>query len=96
MTRHWTDPGFELTDEKANQVIAAGCTWKALLWKMTANFKESLRDGYSDEEVRRAFDYVASAIDEFNAVYKHLLTTCYNRIHFFAQETKFRWCKACL
>lgn len=91
MTAKWNTPDFELTDETANQVIAAGSAWKLLLWKLTANFKESLRDGHNEFEVKRAFLSVSEAIEKFDAIYKELLIACYNRIHFFAQETKFRW-----
>lgn len=93
MTAEWNSAGLEMIDERANQVIAAGAAWKLLLWKLTANFKESLRDGHNEFEVTRSFASVSDAIDKFDAIYKNLLIACYNRIHFFSQETKFRWCK---
>ena len=93
MVAGWKSAGLEMTDDRANQVIAAGSAWKLLLWKLTANFKESLRDGHNEFEVTRSFAAISDAIDKFNAIYKDLLVTCYNRIHFFTQETKFRWCE---
>lgn len=93
MTKDWNDSDFEMTDEKANQVIAAGAAWKLLVWKLTANMKESLRDGHDEAEVSRAFSLVSEAIDQFNMTYRGLLEACQRRIQFFGQETKLRWCK---
>ncbi|KIW42828.1 uncharacterized protein PV06_06339 [Exophiala oligosperma] len=91
MTKDWNDSDFEMTDEKANQVIAAGAAWKLLVWKLTANMKESLRDGHDEAEVSRAFSLVSEAIDQFNMTYRGLLEACQRRIQFFGQETKLRW-----
>ncbi|KAK7888427.1 hypothetical protein LTR67_008773 [Exophiala xenobiotica] len=91
MTKDWHDPEFEMTDDKANQVIAAGAAWKLLVWKLTANMKESLRDGHDEAEVSRAFSLVSEAIDQFNITYRGLLEVCQKRIQFFGQETKLRW-----
>jgi len=91
-SKTWSHGSLEVTDERAIQIIAAGSAWKLLLWKLTANFKESLRDGHDDFEVSRSFAMVSDAIDNFDATYRDLLTACYNRIQFFPQETKFRWC----
>lgn len=92
-TREWNEVTFEMTDERANEVIASGAAWKLLLWKLTANLKESLRDGHDESEVRRAFKSVSDAIDGFNSTYRDLLSACQSRIQFFSQETKLRWCK---
>lgn len=93
MTKDWNHVSFELTDEKANQVIAAGSAWKLLLWKLTANLKEALRDGHDESEVNRAFQAVSEAIDKFNVTYRDLMDRVQKRIQFFGQETKLRWCK---
>lgn len=93
-TRGWNDVDFEITDEKANQVIAAGASWKLMVWKLTANLKESLRDGHDESEVLRAFNSVSNAIDQFNVAYRDLLITCQSRIQFLNQETRLRWCKS--
>ncbi|KIW13473.1 hypothetical protein PV08_08661 [Exophiala spinifera] len=91
MTKIWHDSDFEMTDEKANQVIASGAAWKLLVWKLTANLKESLRDGHDEAEVSKAFSLVSEAIDQFNLTYRGLLEACQRRIQFFGQETKLRW-----
>lgn len=93
MTKDWKEPDFEMTNEKANQIIAAGAAWKLLQWKLTANLKESLRDGHDEAEVDKAFNSVSDAIDHFNVTYRDLLSACQTRIQFFSQETKLRWCK---
>ncbi|KIW83311.1 hypothetical protein Z517_02556 [Fonsecaea pedrosoi CBS 271.37] len=90
-TRDWSNLDVDLTDEKANQVIAAGAAWKLLVWKLTANLKESLRDGHDEAEVLRAFSSVSNAIDQFNITYRELLIACQRRIQFFNQETRLRW-----
>lgn len=94
MTKDWVEVGFELTDEKANIIIASGASWKLLVWKLTANLKESLRDGHDEAEVIRAFTAVSDAVDRFNIAYRDLLCACQRRIQFFGQETKLRWCKS--
>ncbi|RVX70373.1 hypothetical protein B0A52_05872 [Exophiala mesophila] len=91
MTKTWHDSTFELTTEKANQIVSAGAAWKLLVWKLTANLKESLRDGHTEIEVSKAFNAVSDAIDQFNDTYRDLLTACQTRIQFFSQETKLRW-----
>ncbi|KIW22911.1 uncharacterized protein PV07_11159 [Cladophialophora immunda] len=90
-TRDWSNLDVDLTDEKANQVIAAGAAWKLLVWKLTANLKESLRDGHDEAEVLRAFNSVSNTIDQFNVTYRDLLIACQRRIQFFNQETRLRW-----
>ncbi|OAP63781.1 hypothetical protein AYL99_03008 [Fonsecaea erecta] len=90
-TRDWSNLDVDLTDEKANQVIAAGAAWKLLVWKLTANLKESLRDGHDEAEVLRAFNSVSNTIDQFNITYRELLIACQRRIQFFNQETRLRW-----
>lgn len=92
MTSKWGDLS-QLTDDQANRVLAAGSAWKLLLWKLTANFKESLRDGHNEFEVNKSFAAVKASIEKFDIIYKDLLIACSNRIHFFSPETKFRWCK---
>ena len=94
MTKGWSDPEFEMTNEKANQIIAAAAAWKLLVWKLTANLKEALRDGHDEAEVNRAFNLVSDAIDQFNTAYRDLLGVCQSRIQFFGQETKLRWCES--
>lgn len=84
-------PDGEMTDDQANQIIAAGSAWKLLVWKLTANMKEALRDGHDEPEVKAAFDAVSEAVEQWNATYRDLLSACQKRILFLAQETKLRW-----
>ena len=84
----------EMTDERANQIVAAGSAWKLLVWKLTANMKEALRDGHDEPEVRTAFNAVTEAIELWNSTYRDLMAACHRRILFLAQETKLRWCRS--
>ena len=59
--------GFEMTDERANQIIAAAAAWKLLGWKLTAVFKEALRDGHDESEIRKAYVEVVDSIKQFNS-----------------------------
>jgi hypothetical protein len=89
----WRRENVEINDERANQIIAAGASWKLLGWKLTAIFKEAVRDGHSESEVRRAFTAVLDSIREFNAIYRQPLDECHKRLQFLGQQTKLRWCK---
>jgi hypothetical protein len=100
MTKTWDN--FEMTDERANQILAAASSWKLYVWKVTSLLKESLRDGHDESEVSRAFNLVFDAIDRFNTTYRDLLSACQRRIPFLSQETKLRWyilvlhCNVCI
>jgi hypothetical protein len=100
MTKTWDE--FEMTDERANQILAAASSWKLYVWKVTSLLKESLRDGHDETEVSRAFNLVFDAIDRFNTTYRDLLSACQRRIPFLSQETKLRWyilvlhCNVCI
>ena len=85
-----------MTDERANQIIAAGASWKLLGWKLTAIFKEALRDGHDESEVRKAYLAVVDSIKQFGTVYRPLLDECHKRMQFLGQQTKLRWCKRSL
>jgi hypothetical protein len=81
----------DMTDDRANRIIAASSSWKLMVWKLIANMKEALRDGHDEVEVSRAFKAVVEAIDLWNSTYRDLFATCQRRILFLAQETKLRW-----
>lgn len=83
-----------MTDDRANQIIAAGAAWKLLGWKLTAVFKEALRDGHDEAEIDKAYAMVVDSITEFNATFRHLLEACQRRMPFLSQRTKLRWCKS--
>ncbi|WPH03951.1 Hypothetical protein R9X50_00683400 [Acrodontium crateriforme] len=92
----WETSELDVTEDMANQIIAAAAAWKLYVWKMVAVFKEALCDGHGEMEVNRAFTAVVAAIDQFNSTYRGLLTVCQSRIHFLSQETKLRWYVATL
>lgn len=81
----------EITDDRANRIIAAAASWKLRVWKLIANMKEALRDGHAELEVSRSFNAVVEAIDLWNSTYRDLLAVCQRRILFLTQETKLRW-----
>jgi hypothetical protein len=82
---------LEMTDDRANRIVAAGSSWKLMVWKLAANLKEALRDGHDEVEVNKAFTAVVDAVDQWNITYRDLLAACQRRILFLAQETKLRW-----
>ncbi|KAM0354218.1 hypothetical protein ACHAPU_001256 [Fusarium lateritium] len=65
--RQWKQGSSDMTDERANQIIAAGASWKLLGWKLTAIFKEALRDGHDESEVRKAYLAVVDSTKQFEA-----------------------------
>lgn len=91
--QHWDQSSYHMTDERANQIVAAGAAWKLLGWKLTAIFKEALRDGHDESEVHRAYVAVVDSIKQFNIVYRHRLEACQRRMQFLSQQTKLRWCE---
>ncbi|PKS06827.1 hypothetical protein jhhlp_006903 [Lomentospora prolificans] len=90
-SEHWRRENAEMTDDRANQIIASGASWKLLGWKLTAIFKEAVRDGHNESEVHRAFVAVVDSIREFNIIYRPQLEECHKRLQFLGQETKLRW-----
>lgn len=91
--RQWKQASSNMTDEKANQIIAAGACWKLLGWKLTAVFKEALRDGHEEPEVRKAYFAVVDSIKQFGIIFRPPLDECHKRMPFLSQHTKLRWCK---
>jgi hypothetical protein len=87
--------GLEISESTANRVVAAASAFKLLMWKLSAVFREALRDGHEDAIVNKVCGSVLEAIDQWNRTYRDLLNSCQRRIHFLSQETKFRWCKSC-
>ncbi|RKK79342.1 hypothetical protein BFJ71_g16261 [Fusarium oxysporum] len=89
--KYWGLSSFEMTDERANQIIAAGASWKLLGWKLTAIFKEALRDGHDESDVQKAYDLVVDSVRHFNTIYRPRLDMCQKRMPFLGQKTKLRW-----
>ncbi|KAF5017793.1 hypothetical protein F66182_10253, partial [Fusarium sp. NRRL 66182] len=89
--RQWKQGSSDMTDERANQIIAAGASWKLLGWKLTAIFKEALRDGHDESQVRGAYLAVVDSIKQFSTIYRPLLDECHKRMQFLGQQTKLRW-----
>lgn len=91
--KHWRQGSSEMSDERANQIIAAAASWKLLGWKLAAIFKEAIRDGHDEAEVRKALAAVIDSIKQFNITFRPHLEECHKRIQFLGQRTKLRWCK---
>ncbi|KAF4451844.1 3-hydroxybutyryl-CoA dehydrogenase [Fusarium austroafricanum] len=89
--RQWKQGTSDMTDERANQIIAAGASWKLLGWKLAAIFKEALRDGHDESEVRKAYLAVIDSNKQFGIIYRPLLDECHKRMPFLSQQTKLRW-----
>lgn len=88
----WTEGSTGITDERANVVVSAGAAAKLLAWKLTAVFKESLRDGHEEAQVMKAHAAVIDGIREFRAIFVPRLEACHRRVHFLKQDTKLRLC----
>lgn len=92
----WRAHGVLITEETANQIIAAAQAWKLRVWKMGTILKEALREGHGEEAVHHAHTCVADAIQTFNVTYRPLLAACERRLQYLSQYTKIRWCKFAL
>lgn len=94
ISQQWQPASIEaMTDERANKIVGAGAAWKLLGWKLTAVFKEALRDGHDEFRVREAYAAVVESIQHFNTTFRPLLQACQRRMQFLSQQTKLRWCK---
>lgn len=92
-TQEWQPGSIDMTDERANQIVGAAAAWKLLGWKLTAVFKEALRDGHEESKVRKAYAAVVDSIRYFNLTFRPHLEACQRRMQFLGQQTKLRWCK---
>ncbi|KAI5463964.1 hypothetical protein BGZ63DRAFT_461128 [Mariannaea sp. PMI_226] len=90
-SKSWHHGSAEMTDERANEIIAAAACWKLLGWKLAAIFKEALRDGHDESEVRKALSAVSSSVKEFDITFRPFLDECHKRMQFLGQQTKLRW-----
>lgn len=93
IAQQWQPGSLDMTDDRANQIVGAGAAWKLLGWKLTAVFKEALRDGHEEEKVQAAYRDVVESIQYFNATFRPHLEACQSRMQFLGQQTKLRWCK---
>lgn len=91
-SENWRTHGICVTEETANQIIAAAQAWKLYVWKMGTILKEALREGHGERSVQRAFACAEDAIKQFNTTYRPLLEACERRLQFLSQYTKLRWC----
>ena len=91
--QRWQPGSLDITDERANQIVASGAQWKLLGWKLTAIFKEALRDGHEESKVLKAYTAVVDSIKQFNTIFRPRLEACQRRMQFLGQSTKLRWCK---
>ncbi|KAK3186325.1 hypothetical protein K4F52_004863 [Lecanicillium sp. MT-2017a] len=88
----WRGDGtLDMTDQRANEIISSGTGWKLLLWKLTAVFKEALRDGYDETEVEKSYTAVMAAMQEFDDTFRPPLNACQSRMPFLGQQVKLRW-----
>ncbi|KAJ6134597.1 hypothetical protein N7523_000919 [Penicillium sp. IBT 18751x] len=87
----WRANGVLITEETANQIIAAAQAWKLRVWKMGTILKEALREGHGEDAVYHAHTCVADVIQTFNVTYRPLLAACERRLQYLSQYTKIRW-----
>lgn len=94
IAQQWQPGSLDMTDDRANQIVGAGAAWKLLGWKLTAVFKEALRDGHEEDRVQAAYRGVVESIQYFNTTFRPHLEACQRRMQFLGQQTKLRWCKS--
>lgn len=94
MTQEWHAIGLPMSDAQATQLVASGNSFKLLLWKLCAVFRESLRDGYDESVVNKIHGTILDAISQFNRTYRAPLDACRRRMASFSQETKLRYCRS--
>lgn len=92
MAQEWHAIGLPMTDTQATQLMASGNSFKLLLWKLCAVFREALRDGHDEAVVNKIYISILDAIDRFNRTYRSPLDACRKRIEALSQETKLRYC----
>ncbi|PPJ55844.1 hypothetical protein CBER1_07439 [Cercospora berteroae] len=89
--KEWYAAGMEITESKANQLVASCSAFKLLMFKLAAVFREALRDGHDEPVLAKVYNAVIEGVAQFNRVYRDLLEACQKRIHFLSQDTKLRW-----
>lgn len=92
-SENWRRHGVLITEDTANQIIAAAQAWKLRMWKMGTILKEALREGHGEDAVHHAYSCAADAIEQFNVTYRPLLAACERRLQFLSEHTKLRWCE---
>lgn len=92
-SENWRSQGVMVTEETANQIIAAAQAFKLRLWKVGAILKEALREGHAEKTVQHAYTCAVDTINQFKFTYRPLLAMCERRLQFLGQHTKLRWCK---
>lgn len=95
-SENWRRNGVLITEDTANQIIAAAHAWKLRVWKMGTILKEALREGHGDDAVHHAYTCAADAFEQFNITYRPLLGACERRLQYLSEHTKLRWCRFCL
>ncbi|KAJ5605011.1 hypothetical protein N7510_010165 [Penicillium lagena] len=90
-SENWRSHGVMVTEETANQIIAAAQAFKLRLWKVGAILKEALREGHAEKAVQHAYTCAVDTINQFNFTYRPLLAMCERRLQFLGQHTKLRW-----
>ncbi|KAI6783614.1 uncharacterized protein J7T54_005643 [Emericellopsis cladophorae] len=90
-SHQWLPGSIDIDDDRANRIVGAASAWKLWGWKLTAVFKEALRDGHEEDRVQNAFAAVVESIQYFNASFRPHLEACQRRMHFLNQDTRLRW-----
>lgn len=90
----WRTHGVMITEDTANQIIAAAQAWKLRVWKMGTVLKEALREGHGEDAVHHAYTCAAEAIEQFNITYRPLIGACERRLQYLSEHTKLRWCES--
>ncbi|KAG9256777.1 putative 3-hydroxyacyl-CoA dehydrogenase [Emericellopsis atlantica] len=90
-SHQWLPGSIDIDDDRANRIVGAAAAWKLWGWKLTAVFKEALRDGHEEDRVQNAFAAVVESIQYFNVSFRPHLEACQRRMHFLNQDTRLRW-----
>lgn len=90
-TETWHDDSFDINNDNAYEIIAAGVIGKTYIWKTITSFKEALREGVHDDGVKFAWQALLDTIDIWDTPIRGLLAKCERRLPFLDQRVRLNW-----
>lgn len=87
----WHHEDYEISEDNAYEVIAAGSISKTYIWKTITSFKEALREGVHDNGVSFAWNALLDTIDIWYTLIRALLLKCERRLLFLSQRVRLNW-----
>jgi hypothetical protein len=87
----WHHEDYDVNEDNAYEIFAAGSISKTYIWKTITTFKEALREGVHDEGVKFAWNALLDTIDIWNTLIRALLVKCERRLLFLSQRARLNW-----